>query len=110
MSRAGDADKTVAKKHLRARLRCRLPENADVQIDQPFSKGTRILVGFGREAHTDARSGFGNRSHQWGDKKFDEPFVGANCEGQFQCADIQIIRGRPQNGPRVAGQRMNAIA
>jgi len=110
MSRAGDADESVAKEHLRARFRRRFSENADVQIDQPFSKGTRILVGLWRKAQADARSGFGDRGHQWGGTKFDEPFVGANCEGQLQSADIQVIRGRPQNGLRVAGQRMNAIA
>jgi hypothetical protein len=99
-----------SRKSICVRFRRRFSENADVQIDQPFSKGTRILVGLWRKAQADARSGFGDRGHQWSGTKFDESFVGANCEGQLQSADIQVIRGRPQNGLRVAGQRMNAIA
>jgi len=110
MSRAHDTDEAVLKQRLDAHLWSRLPQHADLQVDQPFAKRMDVLVGFGCEAQPYAGRLSGNRRDQPRREGFHKALVGADRKGALERSHIQRGGRGPQHGANIAFELAHPLA
>jgi hypothetical protein len=110
MARPDHADQPVVEQELGAYFRREGSEQADLKIDEAFPQRACIPVGLGCELQTDAWRCLRDRRDDRACQEFQEPFAGADGEGQCERGYVDMRDVRPENRARIPRQFMNPIA